>query len=90
MFIMAKDPVCAELTLQGPLWKIGADNELIYLKYLGLGKNRMAEMSKEGILLGVAWNLLFRRFFLFVCHRRKLIEKGFKGCKIGHGFLGHG
>jgi len=50
LFIMVKDPVCGELTLQGPLWKIGADNEFIYLKYLGLGKNRMAEMSKEGIL----------------------------------------
>jgi len=49
LFIMVKDPVYGELTLQGPPWKmsgtpphfkwicrpVGAVNEFIYLKYLG-------------------------------------------------------
>lgn len=63
-FITVKDPVYGELTLQGPLWKmsetpprlkwicrpIGADNEFIYLKYLGLGKDKLSEMKSDGIL----------------------------------------
>jgi crotonobetainyl-CoA:carnitine CoA-transferase CaiB-like acyl-CoA transferase len=63
-FVSVKDPVYGELTLQGPLWKmsetpprlkwicrpVGADNEFVYLKYLGVGKNRLTEMKNEGIL----------------------------------------
>jgi crotonobetainyl-CoA:carnitine CoA-transferase CaiB-like acyl-CoA transferase len=59
-----KDTVYGELTLQGPLWKmsetpprlkwlcrpIGADNEFVYLKYLGLGSNSLAEMRNEGVI----------------------------------------
>ena len=63
-FITVKDPVYGELTLQGPLWKmsetpprlkwicrpVGADNEFIYLKYLGFGKKRLTKMKNEGVL----------------------------------------
>lgn len=59
-----EDPTYGELTLQGPVWKmsetpprlkwlcrpIGADNELVYLKYLGIGKAQLAEMESEGFI----------------------------------------
>ena len=59
-----EDPVYGELTLQGPLWKmsetpprlkwlcrrVGADNEFVYLKYLGLGKSELAELKKKGVI----------------------------------------
>jgi len=58
------DPVYGELTLQGPLWKmsatpprlkwvcrpVGADNGFVYLKYFGLGKEKLAEMKKNDII----------------------------------------
>ena len=58
------DPVYGELTLQGPLWKMsetpprlkwlcrppGADNEFIYLKYLGFGRGSLAEMKNESVI----------------------------------------
>ena len=63
-FITVKDPVYGEITLQGPLWKmsetpprlkwicrpVGADNEFIYLKYLGYGKNKLAEMKRDAVI----------------------------------------
>lgn len=63
-FRTIKDPTYGDLTLQGPLWKmsetpprlkwicrpVGADNEYIYLKYLGLGKSQLAEMKKNGVI----------------------------------------
>jgi crotonobetainyl-CoA:carnitine CoA-transferase CaiB-like acyl-CoA transferase len=63
-FRKLNDPLYGELTLQGPLWKmsetpprlkwlcrpIGADNEFIYLKYLGLGRDRLAELHNEGVI----------------------------------------
>jgi crotonobetainyl-CoA:carnitine CoA-transferase CaiB-like acyl-CoA transferase len=63
-FRTIKDPVYGELTLQGPLWKmsetpprfkwhcrpVGADNEFIYLKYLGLGKEQLSKMKNEGLI----------------------------------------
>ena len=63
-FVTIKDPVYGELTLQGPLWKmsetpprlkwicrpVGADNEFIYLKYLGFGKNRLSEMKNDDVI----------------------------------------
>ncbi len=59
-----EDPVYGELTLQGPLWKmsetpprlkwlcrpVGADNEFVYLKYLGLGKRELADLRNEGAI----------------------------------------
>ena len=64
MFRKIKDPVYGELTLQGPLWKmsatpprikwlcrpIGADNEFIYRKYLGLGKDKLDAMKNNGVI----------------------------------------
>ena len=58
------DPDYGELLLQAPPWKmsrtpprikwacrpVGADNELIYLKYLGLGRERLTEMKAAGIV----------------------------------------
>jgi len=58
------DPVYGELTFLGSLWKmsdtsprlkwfcrpVGADNEFIYLKYLGLGKNKLAETKREAVI----------------------------------------
>lgn len=63
-FRTIKDPTYGDLTLQGPIWKmsetpprlkwicrpIGADNEFIYLKYLGLGKNQLAKMRADGVI----------------------------------------
>jgi crotonobetainyl-CoA:carnitine CoA-transferase CaiB-like acyl-CoA transferase len=59
-----KDPTYGELTVQGPVWKmsdtpprlkwlcrpVGADNEFIYLRYLGFGATKLAELRKEGII----------------------------------------
>jgi crotonobetainyl-CoA:carnitine CoA-transferase CaiB-like acyl-CoA transferase len=64
VFQTIQDPVYGELTLQGPTWKmsrtpprlkwvcrpVGADNEFIYLKYLGLGRSQLAELKKEGVI----------------------------------------
>jgi crotonobetainyl-CoA:carnitine CoA-transferase CaiB-like acyl-CoA transferase len=63
-FQTINDPTYGELTVQGPLWKmsetpprlkwlcrpIGADNEFIYLKYLGLGKDKLIEMKNENVI----------------------------------------
>jgi len=63
-FLKVKDPIYGEVTLQGPLWKmsetsprlkwlcrpIGADNEFIYLKYLGFGRGRLAELKNGGVI----------------------------------------
>jgi len=63
-FVTFKDPVYGKLTLQGPLWKmsrtpprlkwicrpIGADNEFIYLKYLGLGKDKLVQMKRDTVI----------------------------------------
>lgn len=59
-----EDPVYGELTLQGPLWKmsetpprlkwlcrpVGAENEFVYLKYLGIGRSELAELKKKGVI----------------------------------------
>ncbi len=64
VFQKVQDPVYGELTLQGPAWKmsrtpprlkwicrpIGADNEFIYLKYLGLGRSQLAALQQEGVI----------------------------------------
>ena len=64
MFKTIHDPVYGELTLQGPVWKmsetparlkwacrpVGADNEFIYLKYLGLGSSKLEELRQEGVV----------------------------------------
>jgi crotonobetainyl-CoA:carnitine CoA-transferase CaiB-like acyl-CoA transferase len=63
-FRTIKDPVYGELTVQGPLWKmsdtpprlkwlcrpIGADNEFIYLKYLGFGRTKLASLRSESVI----------------------------------------
>jgi crotonobetainyl-CoA:carnitine CoA-transferase CaiB-like acyl-CoA transferase len=62
LFKTVDDPLYGKLTVQGPLWKmsatpprlkwvcrpVGADNELIYLKYLGLGRSQLAALLEEG------------------------------------------
>lgn len=64
LFKTVQDPAYGELTLQGPVWKmsetpprlkwacrpVGADNEYIYQKYLGMGAARRKALSQEGIL----------------------------------------
>ncbi len=64
VFQKIEDPVYGELSLQGPAWKmsatpprlkwvcrpVGADNEYIYLKYLGLGRSRLGELQKDGVI----------------------------------------
>jgi crotonobetainyl-CoA:carnitine CoA-transferase CaiB-like acyl-CoA transferase len=58
------DPYYGEILLQMPPWKmtetpprvktvcrpVGADNEYIYMKYLGIGKEALAKLAEEGIL----------------------------------------
>jgi crotonobetainyl-CoA:carnitine CoA-transferase CaiB-like acyl-CoA transferase len=58
------DPYYGEILLQMPPWKmtetpprvktvcrpVGADNEYIYMKYLGIGKAALAKLAEEGIL----------------------------------------
>jgi crotonobetainyl-CoA:carnitine CoA-transferase CaiB-like acyl-CoA transferase len=64
LFRSVHDPVYGDLTLQGPVWKmsetpprlkwacrpVGADNAMIYLKYLGIGSGRLKELKEEGII----------------------------------------
>jgi crotonobetainyl-CoA:carnitine CoA-transferase CaiB-like acyl-CoA transferase len=63
-FTKLKDSFYGELTLQGPVWKmsetpprlkwacrpVSADNEFIYLKYLGLGRGQLEELKAHGVL----------------------------------------
>jgi len=58
------DPHYGKLTVQGPAWKmsetpprlkwicrpVGADNEFIYLKYLGTGKTQLAALERAGVI----------------------------------------
>lgn len=64
--ILAKveDPEYGELLLQQPPWKmtgtpgrikwacrpVGADNGLVYLKYLGYGPKKLGELAKAGVI----------------------------------------
>ena len=64
LFQKVADPVYGELTVQGPAWKmsetpprlkwlcrpVGADNEFIYLKYLGIGRSQLAALEKAGVI----------------------------------------
>ncbi|MFQ5829926.1 MAG: CaiB/BaiF CoA transferase family protein [Candidatus Methylomirabilia bacterium] len=64
VFQKVEDPDYGELLLQMPPWKMsatpprikwacrraGADNEAVYLRYLGLGKERLAALKAEGVL----------------------------------------
>ena len=64
VFEKVDDPDYGELLLQAPPWKmsrtpprikwacrpVGADNGLIYLKYLGLGRERLAVLKAEGVI----------------------------------------
>jgi crotonobetainyl-CoA:carnitine CoA-transferase CaiB-like acyl-CoA transferase len=58
------DPLYGELVVQAPPWKmsetpprlkwlcrpIGHDNEHIYLRYLGLGRSKVAELQARGVV----------------------------------------
>jgi crotonobetainyl-CoA:carnitine CoA-transferase CaiB-like acyl-CoA transferase len=64
LFTTIHDPVYGELTLQGPVWKmsetpprlkwacrpVGADNEYIFLRYLGMGKEKLKELKRTGVV----------------------------------------
>ena len=64
LFRTVHDPVYGDLTLQGPVWKmtetpprlkwlcrpVGADNPMIYLKYLGIGSAGLREMEEQGVI----------------------------------------
>lgn len=64
VFEIMEDPDYGELLLQAPPWKmsrtpprikwacrpVGADNEAVYLKYLGLGRERLRALKAEGVL----------------------------------------
>jgi crotonobetainyl-CoA:carnitine CoA-transferase CaiB-like acyl-CoA transferase len=64
VFERIEDPDYGELLLQAPPWKmsrtpprikwacrpVGADNEMVYLKYLGLGRERLRTLKAEGVL----------------------------------------
>lgn len=64
VFQRVEDPDYGELLLQAPPWKmsrtpprikwacrpVGADNEEVYLRYLGLGKERLRALKAEGTL----------------------------------------
>ena len=64
VFQKVEDADYGELLLQGPPWKmsrtpprikwacrpVGADNEAMYLKYLGLGKSRLRALKADGVL----------------------------------------
>jgi crotonobetainyl-CoA:carnitine CoA-transferase CaiB-like acyl-CoA transferase len=64
VFEKVDDPDYGELLLQAPPWKmsrtpprikwacrpVGADNELVYLKYLGLGKSRLGALKSGGVI----------------------------------------
>jgi crotonobetainyl-CoA:carnitine CoA-transferase CaiB-like acyl-CoA transferase len=64
LFKTMNDPHYGELTVQGPMWKmsgtpprlkwicrpVGADNELIYLQYLGLGRSHLIALKEDGVV----------------------------------------
>ncbi len=64
VFQKIQDPTYGELTVQGPAWKmsetpprlkwicrpVGADNEFIYLKYLGMGRSQLAALKRVGVI----------------------------------------
>ena len=64
VFERIEDRDYGELLLQAPPWKmsrtpprikwacrpVGADNEMVYLKYLGLGRERLRSLKAEGVL----------------------------------------
>lgn len=64
IFERIEDPDYGGLLLQAPPWKmsrtpprikwacrpVGADNELMYLKYLGLGRDRLQALKAEGAI----------------------------------------
>jgi len=63
-FAVVDDPVFGELKMQGIPWKatetpprvkwicrpVGADNEYVYLNYLGYGKDRLDELKAQGVV----------------------------------------
>jgi crotonobetainyl-CoA:carnitine CoA-transferase CaiB-like acyl-CoA transferase len=64
VFQKVEDPHYGTLLLQMPPWKmsrtpprvkwacrpVGADNELVYLKYLGLGRARLEALKAGGVI----------------------------------------
>jgi crotonobetainyl-CoA:carnitine CoA-transferase CaiB-like acyl-CoA transferase len=64
VFQKVDDPDYGELLLQAPPWKmsrtpprikwacrpVGADNEHVFLKYLGLGKERLRALKAKGVV----------------------------------------
>ena len=64
VFERIEDPDYGELLLQAPPWKmsrtpprikwacrpVGADNELVYMRYLGLGRERLRAFRAEGVI----------------------------------------
>ncbi len=64
VFERIEDPDYGELLLQAPPWKmsrtpprikwacrpVGADNEMVYLRYLGLGREQLRTLQAEGVL----------------------------------------
>ncbi len=64
LFQEIEDPTYGKLTVQGPAWKmsetpprlkwlcrpVGADNEFIYLKYLGIGRSQLAALERAGVI----------------------------------------
>ncbi len=64
VFQKIDDPAYGELTVQGPAWKmsetpprlkwvcrpVGADNEFIYLKYLGMGRSQLEALKRAGVV----------------------------------------
>ncbi|MBI4638833.1 MAG: CoA transferase [Candidatus Rokubacteria bacterium] len=64
VFEKVEDPDYGELLLQMPPWKmsrtpprikwacrpVGADNDLVYLKYLGIGRERIQELKTAGVV----------------------------------------
>ncbi len=64
VFQKIDDPTYGELTVQGPAWKmsetsprlkwvcrpVGADNEFIYLKYLGMGRSQLEALKRAGVI----------------------------------------
>jgi crotonobetainyl-CoA:carnitine CoA-transferase CaiB-like acyl-CoA transferase len=64
VFDKGTDPYYGELALQAPVWKmtgtpgrikwvcrpVGADNEFVYKKYLGIGKTQLQEWKSRNIV----------------------------------------
>jgi crotonobetainyl-CoA:carnitine CoA-transferase CaiB-like acyl-CoA transferase len=64
VFEKIEDPDYGELLIQAPPWKmsrtpprvkwacrpVGADNEMVYLRYLGLGRERLQALKAEGVI----------------------------------------